>query len=86
MFVNTAEQMVVQKAVKLRKTESGQIRSKGQKAEFVAKIVGAGGGIRTHTRFPSPVFETGASTIPPLRHGFEYSMWHTGNLIKSHGK
>ena len=28
----------------------------------------AEGGIRTHTRLPSAVFETAASAIPPLRH------------------
>ena len=28
---------------------------------------GAEGGSRTHTKLPSTVFETAASTIPPLR-------------------
>lgn len=33
---------------------------------------GAEGGIRTHTRSPSMVFETTAYTIPPLRLTFKY--------------
>ena len=35
----------------------------------VVAEAGAEGGIRTHTRLPSAVFETAASAIPPLRPG-----------------
>ena len=36
------------------------------------RSVGAEGQSRTDTGSPPPVFETGASTIPPLRHRYEY--------------
>ena len=36
-------------------------------AQRIRQPTGAEGGIRTHTRLPSAVFETAASAIPPLR-------------------
>ena len=49
---------------------------------MVPSASGARGGGRTHTRFPSEVFETSASAIPPLGRALRicelYQMWRRG--------
>ena len=46
------------------------------------KISGAEGRIRTDTGLPPPVFETGASTIPPLRRaGYSWPLRASGKTL-----
>ena len=53
---------------------------------FVVPIMsGAEGQSRTDTGLPRPVFETGASTIPPLRHE-GYSIAKSGRLVALLGR
>ena len=51
-------------------------RSIWHEASRNVKKYGAEGRSRTDTRLPPPVFETGASTIPPLRHRYELTPIH----------